>query len=131
MFLLILTRMTIYMTANYVLLYFKCCGHFVKSVQRHVITITINYLILLPTRDWQLAVIIEALTLTAGTQLTATLTTLECQEVLTSPTRAKVTRKLWELISFIELINEKRESRNELENTYQNIILSQKNFSKS
>ena len=109
--------MTIYMTANYVLLYFKCCGHFVKSVQRHVITITINYLILLLTRDWQLAVIIEALTLTAETQLTATLTTLECQEVLTSPTRAKVTRKLWELISFIELIMRKENLEMSIENT--------------
>ena len=125
MFLLILTRMTIYMTANYVLLYFKCCGHFVKSVQRHVITITINYLILLPTRDWQLAVIIEALTLTAGTQLTATLTTLECQEVLTSPTRAKVTRKLWELISFIELIMRKENLEMSIENTDHSIIVSQ------
>ena len=85
-------RMTIYMTANYVLLYLKCCGHFGKSVQRHVKTITINYLILLLTRDWQLAVIIEALTLTAGTQLTETLT-LECQEVLTLPTRGESNKK--------------------------------------
>ena len=117
--------MTIYMTANYVLLYFKCCGHFVKSVQRHVITITINYLILLLTRDWQLAVIIEALTLTVEIQLTATLTTLECQEVLTSPTRAKVTRKLWELISFIELIMRKENLEMSIENTDHSTIVSQ------